>query len=405
MDLEPIAFGQRMQILRQRRGMSRGVLAGLVGRSPSWVKQVETGHLGVPKLAMLLRIAEVLRVRDLADLTGDQSMSTAMFIGPRHVRLPAVRDAIDTLPPVAGEAPSVGHLRARIVQAWQARHAAPNHREVVGAVLPDLIRDAQLAVRHADRSADRRAAQAALAEVYALGQFFLAYQPDSALLWRTAERCLIAAQDSEDPRSLGVAAWLLAQAHRDAGRLDAAETVVRDASAYLERVLPDADDGVMSIVGALHAEASHTAAKRGDQGTAWRYWDLARAIADRLSEHHYDPITSFSRAITSAHAVTTAVELRAGGESVRQADATETAAIPSRPRRARHQIEAARAYQLARQPDAALTSLTHAYASAPETIRYNGYARRIILEETEARSPNRRRRAAQLAMRVGILAA
>ncbi len=32
---DPMAFGQRMQILRERRGMSRVVLAGLLGRSPS----------------------------------------------------------------------------------------------------------------------------------------------------------------------------------------------------------------------------------------------------------------------------------------------------------------------------------------------------------------------------------
>jgi hypothetical protein len=51
----------------------------------------------------------------------------------------------------------------------------------------------------------------------------------------------------------------------------------------------------------------------------------------------YDPITSFSRAIIGAHAVTIAVELRAGGEGVRQADAAEVS-VPSRPRRARHQI-------------------------------------------------------------------
>lgn len=401
---EPIVFGQRMQILRQRRGMSRVVLAGLVDRSPSWVKQVETGRLGVPKLPMILRIAEVLRVRNLVDLTGDQSMSTEMFIGPRHARLPGVRDALNALPTDDVEAPSVEHLRVRLVQAWRARHAAPNHRDVVGGLLPDLIRDAQLAVRQADRAADRRAAQEIACEVYGLAQFFLAYQPDSALLWRAAERCLIAAQEAGDIRSIGVAAWLMTQAHRDAGHLDAAEMAVQDACQRVEPHLPNADDSVTAIAGALYAEAGHTAARRGDHGTAWRHWDLARSAADRLPEHHYDPITSFSRAIIGAHAVTIAVELQAGGEGVRQADAAEVS-VPSRPRLARHQIEEARAYQIARQPDAALAALAHAFTSAPETIRYNGHARRIVLEETEARSPRRRRRAAELAARIGILAA
>ncbi|MGW5259303.1 helix-turn-helix domain-containing protein, partial [Streptomyces sp. NPDC004012] len=65
---DPVVFGQRLQILRTRRGMTREQLGGLVGKSGSWVKGIETGRLGTPKLDMILRIAEVLRVRDLADL-------------------------------------------------------------------------------------------------------------------------------------------------------------------------------------------------------------------------------------------------------------------------------------------------------------------------------------------------
>ncbi|MEU8240421.1 hypothetical protein AB0C07_19440 [Actinoplanes missouriensis] len=90
---------------------------------------------------------------------------------------------------------------------------------MIGALLPELIRDAQISVRQADTGPDRRAAQALLAQVYSLTQFFVAYQPDAALLWRVAERSLIAAQESEDPYAIGVAAWLAAQAHRDEGTM------------------------------------------------------------------------------------------------------------------------------------------------------------------------------------------
>ncbi|OKI41670.1 hypothetical protein A6A29_37710 [Streptomyces sp. TSRI0281] len=105
-----------------------------------------------------------------------------------------------------------------------------------------------------------------------------------------------------------------------------------------------------------------------------------------------------------AHAVTVAVELRAGGESVRQAVAADTTTIPSRPRLARHRIEEARAYQLDGQQETALATLERAHKAAPETIRYNGYARRIVLEETESKVPARRQRAAQLAEQLGLLA-
>ena len=259
----------------------------------------------------------------------------------------------------------------------------------------------------ADSANKRRQAQALLSEVYSLSQFFIAYQPDASLLWRVVERGMIAAQESEDPHIIGVSAWLAAQAHRDSGpaHFDAADAVNLETIRYLEPFLPDADDNVLAIAGALQFEAGYTAARRGDTGTAWRHWDTARAMAERLSADYYHPVTSFSQAIMGAHAVTVAVELHAGAESVRQAVAADAATIPSRPRRARHRIEEARGYQLDGQTEVALATLDKAYEAAPETIRYNGYARRIVLEEAESKNPTQRRRASELAVKIGVLAA
>ncbi|WP_062209244.1 helix-turn-helix domain-containing protein [Streptomyces sp. NBRC 109706] len=402
---DPLSFGQRMQLLRTRRGMSRPLLAGLVGRSPSWVKQVEAGKLHTPRLPMILRIAEALRVRDLSELVGEHPTHTALFIGPGHQRLGAVADALNTFPVEGGEPPSKAHLRARLARSWSARHSSSHHREVIGRMLPGLIHDAQLLVRHTETGADRRSAQALLAETYQLAQFFLAYQPDSALVWRVSERGMVAAQESEDPHAIGVAAWLMAQAHRDTGpsHYEAADRLTRDAVRFLEPRLSDASNDVRAIAGALSFETGYTAARRGDTGSAWRHWDLARQVADRLPADYFHPITSFSQAIMGAHAVTIAVELHAGGEAVRQATRASGEAIPSKPRRARHRIEEARGYQLDGQPEAALATLERAHEAAPETIRWNGFARRIVLEEAEAKSPSRRERAATLAVKIGLL--
>ncbi|MEE2049504.1 helix-turn-helix domain-containing protein [Nocardiopsis tropica] len=399
-----LTFGQRLKVQRTRRGMTRDVLAGLVGKSGSWVKAVEAGRLQTPKLSMLLRLAEALRVRDLAQLTGDQSIPISLFTGPGHARLPAVRSAINAMPALTSRAaPPVGHLRARLDQAWATRHSSPHHREVLGQLLPDLIGDSQLAAHQADSRAERRAAQAVLAEVYALSQFFIAYQPAQDLLWRVAERGMIAAQDSGDLHAIGVASWLMAQAHRDAGDWDAADMVTSQTLELLTRHSDGATTPVAAIHGAMLFEDGYTAARRGEIGAAWGRWDAANSVADRLPGTYYHPVTSFSRAIMGAHAVTIAVELRAGGESVRQADRTVSAAIPSRPRRARHEIEQARAYYLDAQPDVALSVLEAANEAAPETIRYNGYARRIILEELDERDGRRQRRASELADKMGLL--
>ena len=61
--------GQRIARARRRRGLSQAVLAGLVGRSESWLSQVERGRRGVDSHSVLVRLAEVLRV-DIEELTG-----------------------------------------------------------------------------------------------------------------------------------------------------------------------------------------------------------------------------------------------------------------------------------------------------------------------------------------------
>ena len=63
------AAGQRIARARRRRGLSQAVLAGLVGRSESWLSQVERGKRGIDSHSVLVRLAEVLRV-DIEELTG-----------------------------------------------------------------------------------------------------------------------------------------------------------------------------------------------------------------------------------------------------------------------------------------------------------------------------------------------
>ncbi|MFJ2821671.1 helix-turn-helix domain-containing protein [Streptomyces toxytricini] len=406
----PIAFGQRVQIHRTRRGMTREQLAGLLGHHPSWVKKIETGSMRMPRLPEILRIAQALRIRRLDDLVGDMGAEphTDLFLGPGHDRLAAVRTALASYPPPGTrEAPSPEFLRAALDSAWRARHGAPDHREVVGSLLPGLIRDTQLAARQADTAAERRAALALQAEAFHLAQFFVAYQPDPSLLWRVAERGTAAAHESEDPHAIGMAAWLSAQAHRDSGpgRYEEADEIVRQALHLLEPNLDGAPQHVQALVGALRAEAGLTAAKRRETGAAWGWWERADQIAQRLPADYFHPVTSFGRAVMGAHGVSVAVELHSGGEAARQAARAEAATIPSRPRRARHRIEQARAYHLDGQAEAALTTLQQAHATAPDTTRYNGFARVIVLEETTARAPERRRLASRLAVDLGLLAA
>jgi len=49
------APGERIARARRRRGLSQAVLAGLVGRSESWLSQVERGKRGIDSYSVLVR--------------------------------------------------------------------------------------------------------------------------------------------------------------------------------------------------------------------------------------------------------------------------------------------------------------------------------------------------------------
>ena len=399
----PVPFGKRLQALRTHRGMTREVLGGLVGRSTEWVKAVETGRLLQPKLDMLMRLSEALRV-DLAELTGHPDTSLRALTMPGHPALGAVRDAINAVPWGAGTPPEpLDVLQARLDAAWRIRHASPDHRTALGAILPALITDAQQAVRAYTGDEGRRA-RAIMAGVYNLTQFFVAYQPDGGLLWRVAERGMASALESDDAHAIGGAVWLLAQAHRDAGEFEEAERVNLQALEFLEPRLADSGDQAAATYGALLFEAGYTAARAGARGAAWGFWDRADAIAQRLPSGYYDPMTSFSQVVMGAHAVTVAVEAQQKAEGLRQARRALGLAIPSRPRRGRHLIEVARAFDRAGETTEALGTLTMAFNAAPETIRFNGYARTMVSEMASGGPAGLQREAAELAERIGVVA-
>ncbi|MFY1623329.1 helix-turn-helix domain-containing protein [Micromonospora sp. WMMD723] len=399
--LPELTFGQRLKVYRERSGKTRAVLGGLVGRSAEWVKAVETDRILPPRIHMLDRIARALKI-DVSVLAGELGNRSAVVNGPEHPALASVRDAVNrfvVLPDAPAE--SLSSLRDRLAAAWRARHQASDHRTVLGALLPGLLRDVQHAALVCE-GAQRRQAQALLAETLGLVQMFLAYQPAAELIWRVADRAMVAAQESGDSEAIARAGWFLGQVHRDTGDWDTAMVVTLDVMSALESRVAEGGTGLLALWGALNFEAAYTAARAGEEGRAWRHWDRADRVAQRLPEGYYQPQTSFSRVVMGAHAVTVAVELQKSGEAVRQARRHEAAAIPSRPRRARHLIEVARAYYGKADRETTVVTLRQAYESAPETIRFNGYARQITLDLLDG-PRSTRDEARDLAVKVGLV--
>jgi hypothetical protein len=107
----------------------------------------------------------------------------------------------------------------------------------------------------------------------------------------------------------------------------------------------------------------------------------------------------------SAHATTLGVELRRAGEALRAADRVDADAIVSVPRRSRHLIEVARAHHQRDERHAVWALLDKAERTAAETIRYNGFARDMLLDLSARPPAGLRDDVRDLCQRVGLLAA
>ncbi len=193
------AAGQRIARARRRRGLSQAVLAGLVGRSESWLSQVERGKRGVDSHSVLVRLAEVLRV-DIEELTGsadrDETGSRA------HPAAPLIEQAMMGYgapgPVDGGEEPgrevSPDFLRAQARSAYQAYQAT--RYDAAARILPGLIRAVETAARIA--GANSPAAWAVRARVYDTTAALLSRVGEPFLAWAAADRALFAAEQSGD---------------------------------------------------------------------------------------------------------------------------------------------------------------------------------------------------------------
>ena len=207
MDETDRPIGERIAIYRRRRGISQAVLAGLVGRSESWLSQVERGARSVDRLSVLIDVAKVLRV-DVATLTG-QPFKLGPNGSPELDKTDAIRKAILAYHSPADEPRPERDLRSieQAVHDTQALYQQAHYARV-GSLAPLLIREAEVAAK-GSRGDDERQAHAVLAMTYHLVTALLSRTGDTELGWITADRGIAAAQRADDPELIAVAMYRL----------------------------------------------------------------------------------------------------------------------------------------------------------------------------------------------------
>jgi transcriptional regulator with XRE-family HTH domain len=403
-------IGERIAIYRRRRGLTQLVLAGLIGRSESWLSQVERGIRPIDRLSVLIDIAHVLKV-NVTDLTG-QPFSLAPNGGFENDAVHAIRHALtryDAIPAILdpahhkhAAAPDVASLQRHLQRAWQLRQAA--RYSELGAVLAPLMADTERATRELE-GMGRLAAFAVLAETYHVTAMALKKFGENELAWIAADHGVLAAERAEAPLLMAVSARAVGQVFMSAGRLDEADSVSAAALTALEPRLGNPSPEHLSIWGALLLTRAMIAARKNDRPTAQQFIGEAQAIAGRLGQDRNDFWTIFGPTNVAIHAVSVDVELGDPAAGLRKAPNVDPSRLSPElvERRVYHMIDVARGYAQQRNDAAAVLTLLEAERVAPEEVRFH-----VIVPELLRELLKRERRAATpglrpLAARVGVL--
>ncbi|WP_280300243.1 helix-turn-helix domain-containing protein [Nocardia abscessus] len=397
------SIGERIQIIRTRTGKSRAVVAGLVGRSEEWLRDVEKGRQGAPGLEMLLRLGQALGVRDLTEITGEHELLVGLSRRAGHPVVPAIREAIESVDLTPSPSPiAPAELRARVDRAWRLWHTSSTPRADAGAMLPELIRDGRRALRTLDGQ-ERRDAAAALSGAYALSEQVLAWVADAPLLWLAADRCMAAAEIADDPVTLASASWVLGNVWRSTNREEDAYRLTQGAVALLEPRL-HGDTEAQALWGACHLHSAITAARLGWEGDALRGVDQAMGMARALPTGSSHPWTLFGVANTEVTAVSVQVDMRKSGGALEAASVIDPDGVPSVDRRARLWLELSRAYGQQKDWIGTLGALKTAASVSEESMRCHPLSRNLAAELVTHGGRIVEREARALANRLGVTA-
>jgi transcriptional regulator with XRE-family HTH domain len=395
--------GERIAVYRRRRGLSQAALAGLIGRSESWLSQVERGIRSVDRLSVLLDIARILHV-DVESLIG-RPWQLAPNGGAVAQGLDLVRQVMTRYDHLLGvDAPGMPprqELSMQVARLHEDYGAARYERAI--RQLPDLITVIDGIPRLAVAD-ERRDALCTSVSAYVGAAKLLTKLGVTDLAVVAADRAATIAVEADSLSARGMAAYQVVCALLRKGHTEEAERLAVRMAENIHGSATTETPVLVSVAGALWLIAAVAAARRTDRGEAWARLDAAERLAGLLGEDANHAWTAFGPTNVRIHRVSVAAELGDPAEALRAAADVDPTKIAEclRGRRARIYLDLAWA-QAQRKRDAEATlHLLEAERCAPEVIRYYTKAGELVREMlARARRPNSVLH--DLAVRAGVL--
>lgn len=360
--------------------MSQAVLAGLIGRSESWLSQVERGHRRADSYTVLSRMAEALHT-DIEELAGAGNIDGETM----HVYMPAaaIEQAMlrydDAAAAIGGTVADAepGGTRHLMESALAARRGYQSARyDDTGRLLPALILRAETSARAAD--GDEPAACEARAVVYDTAAALLHRVGEASLAWTAADRAMTAAAQSGRAERAAAAAWRLSYVITERQHPAESLDLAMAAAEALERVLM-AEPGPLSVYGALHLAAVHAAAALQDRATAEMLLAKTQAVAEQTGDRN-EFGTAFGPCNLALHRMAAALQFGDAGAAAETGESLDPDAMPEgcAGRRTQLRLDLARAYTMRKQDAAAVNMLLEAERLSPQLVRYDRRTRDLL---------------------------
>jgi transcriptional regulator with XRE-family HTH domain len=395
-------IGEKIARARRRRGLSQAVLAGLVGRSESWLSQVERGQRAVDNHTVITALAEILGLA-VDELTTKKSTAMTRYEAATSIRQAMLSynglSAMIDRRLVGGSVESIVWLRHEIRQVNSLYQAT--HYDEVGRRLPRLIVATELGSRHSP-PAQRRAYHCLRSLTYHCTTTTLRRVGQPELAWVAADRSLAAAQEAERPLLAAVSAYRLGYVLVRLREIGRALDMVLKAAESLSKI---ASPSARPVLGGLYLVAVTAAAAAYDQAGVHQHLTQAQKVAESIGEDRNDFWTAFGTTNVIIHEVSAAAEF---GDARRAISASERLSLSTLApglvgRRSQVHLDLARAYAVQRKDAASVNMLLEAERLSPELVRYGSRPRDLLTQllkrEHRASTPQLR----PLARRAGII--
>ncbi|MEU6170366.1 helix-turn-helix domain-containing protein [Streptantibioticus parmotrematis] len=396
-------MGDRIAELRRRRGLTQEGLAEAAGLSVDVVRKLEQGRRKTARLTSINALARALDTEPSHLVGQPTTFETHQFRSDDLPSVLALRQAVSPVSDLLGgdgdpeEHPSIAELQEALRSTEVIRREG--RMAEIGALLPQLIRDARAAV-HANTGSAAAAANSVLAVAYQVAATTLTALGKEDAAFTAIERSLTAIRGCDDPRLETLAASTLSWVFTKQGRLGDAEQVALAQAGKIEPTFRSAPVD-LALWGVLLLRGATAAVRQDKRADVRELLNLASGAAASIGQDLLVYATPFGPTNAGIARVNFLVEMEESDEAVRAARAVPDVGSLPPTWRARFHVDRALAYSDLGNDTAAQRALLTAEADAPEWMRYHSTSRRLV-EDLRARARHRDAPVIGLADRLGL---